>query len=139
MAANSRFAVGVHCMLSLAALGEEGSTAEFLAGSIHTNPVVVRRILKSFEKAGYVEIRPGKGGGVRLRRAPEDLTLAQILKAVEPQTEFFAYHAAEPNPQCRVSCEIRNLLQPVFQRVDQVVHDALAETRLSDLLHRLRS
>jgi DNA-binding IscR family transcriptional regulator len=35
----------------------------------------VRRILKSMEQHGLVEIRPGKDGGVQLARARDGITL----------------------------------------------------------------
>ena len=139
MAANSRFAVGVHCLLALAYLGEGGATAELLASSVKTNPVVVRRLLKSLESQGLVEIRPGKGGGVRLLRSPNQICLADIYAAVEQDAEIFAYHEAAPNPGCLVSCKMREVLQPVFERVSKVVCSTLREIRLSDLLDDLQS
>lgn len=138
MAANSRFAVGVHCLLALAYVGEGGATAELLASSVKTNPVVVRRLLKSLEAQGLVEIRPGKGGGVRLLRSPEHICLADIYAAVEQDAEIFAYHEAGPNPGCLVSCKMRQVLQPVFDQVAEAVSSTLSEVRLSDLLDRLR-
>jgi Rrf2 family protein len=138
MAANSRFAVGVHCLLGLAYLGEEGTTAEILAGSVNTNPVVVRRLLKSLERQGLVEIRPGKGGGVRLLRAPSTITLADIYAAVETDAEIFAYHEAPPNEGCRVSCKVKYLLEPIFSAASEAVRGSLAETKLSDLLEAIR-
>lgn len=138
MAANSRFAVGVHCLLSLSLMGDEGATAEGLAASVQTHPVVLRRLLKALEKHDLVEIRPGKGGGVRLRRAPELVSLDQVLDAVEPEGEIFAHHEAPPHPFCQVSCSMKDLLQPVFQRVDSAIHDTLAGVTIADLAQQLR-
>ena len=137
MAANSRFAVAVHSLLGLAYLGEDGSTAEVLAGSVNTNPVVLRRLLKSLEHRGLVEIRQGKGGGVRLLRPPSSITLADIYAAVEADAEIFAYHQAEPNPNCDVSCHIRKMLEPVFRSESEAVTTTLAKTTLSDLLNKM--
>ena len=134
MAANSRFAVGVHCLLGLAYLGEAGATAEMLAGSVQTNPVVLRRLLKSLERQGLVEIRQGKGGGVRLSRSPSSITLADIYAAVETDAEIFAYHEAEPNPACIVSCKVKQVLEPIFAAASEAVRSTLAQTHLSDLL-----
>jgi Rrf2 family protein len=136
MAANSRFAVSIHCMLALAYMGESGSNAEVLATSVQTNPVVVRRLLKALEKGGLVEIRQGKGGGVRLRRAPQDITLADIY-ACESDGQLFSYHGAEANACCPVSCHIKNVLEPVFQAASHSLLATLKQTKLSDLIERL--
>ncbi|MBT9587809.1 Rrf2 family transcriptional regulator [bacterium] len=139
MAANSRFAVGVHCLLGLAYLGEAGTTAETLASSVNTNPVVVRRLLKSLEHQGLVEIRQGKGGGVRLLRSPSTITLADIYAAVETDAEIFAYHEAAPNPGCLVSCKVKHLLEPIFSAASDAVRSTLAKTKLSDLLDAIQA
>lgn len=138
MAANSRFAVAVHSLLALAYVGDAGATAECLAGSVNTNPVVVRRLLKLLEQAGLVEIRQGKGGGVRLIREPSSITLADVYAAVEADAEIFAYHEAEPNKVCLVSCNVRQVLKPIFQSAADAVVATLGQTKLSDLLEQIR-
>lgn len=138
MAANSRFAVAVHSLLALAYVGDSGATAECLAGSVNTNPVVVRRLLKLLEQAGLVEIRQGKGGGVRLVREPSSITLADVYAAVEADAEIFAYHEAEPNKVCVVSCNVREVLKPIFQSAADAVVSTLGRTKLSDLVEQIR-
>lgn len=138
MAANTRFAVSVHCLLALAYVGQDGSTAELLAGSVHTNAVVVRRILKQLERYGLVEVRPGKGGGVRLTRAPEDITLDMVYAAVTADGDgIFALHGAGANAGCVVSCGIEGLLEPVFSEASRALVESLSQTSLADLRKRL--
>ncbi len=79
MAANSLLAGAIQILSVLAWRGDEGTNSERLAKSLDTNPVVVRRILKSLEHHGLVEVRPGRHGGVVLARAPSDITLEDIL------------------------------------------------------------
>jgi Rrf2 family protein len=138
MAANSRFAVAVHCLLALAYFGEEGATAELLASSVNTNPVVLRRLLKLLQRQGLVEIRQGKGGGVRLLRQPASITLAEVYTAVEADGVIFAQHAASPNQECLVSCNVKQALEPVFSAASDAVIATLSKTKLSDLLESIR-
>ena len=48
MAANTRFATGVHAMVLLAAEPEELQTSEDVAGKLSINPVVIRRVFSLF-------------------------------------------------------------------------------------------
>ena len=67
MAANCRFAFAVHVLAALAWRArrgfECGITSEDLAGSVNTNPVVIRRLLGPLRAAGLIETVKGCGGG----------------------------------------------------------------------------
>ncbi len=137
MAANTRVAVALHLLTALA-MGKEPRTSEQLAeGTMSTNPALLRRILSKLAKAGLVETRQGKCGGVTLARQPEKITLGDVYRALE-EREVFAVHALSENPACMVSCHIKPVLARVFARADAAVEQALDEVRLSDLLRDLR-
>ena len=59
---SSRFAVAIHIVAAVALYPNERVTSEFLASSIGTNPVVVRRISKMLADAGLIRVRAGVGG-----------------------------------------------------------------------------
>jgi DNA-binding IscR family transcriptional regulator len=50
--------MAVH-ILSLIAVNSNELTGDCIAGSVNTNPVVIRRIMGMLKKAGFVEVRPG--------------------------------------------------------------------------------
>ena len=144
MAATSRFAIAVHAATALgykADRGDEGWIGSpALAESIQTNPVVVRRIVMALARAGLIESQPGRGGGSRLARPAESITLADIYRAVEEgETPVLAYNPNPPNPRCEVSSSIRNALTPVFAGVDDAVKAALEKTTLAELVARIGS
>jgi len=60
---NCRFTVAIHVLCLLAALHPKPVTSEFIAGSVNTNPVVIRRILAALRRAGLVKSQPGVSGG----------------------------------------------------------------------------
>ncbi len=130
MAANSRMASAVQFLCVLAYKG--GMNAEVLAGSLRTNPVVVRRLLKSMERAGLVEIRPGKDGGVQFKREPDEITLDQIYRAVEDETEVFALRQGG-NPNCPVNARMKDLLGPIFAATNDAVEATLKPITLGSL------
>lgn len=144
MAATSRFAIAVHAASALgymAARGEDGWIGSpALAESIQTNPVVVRRIVMALARAGLIESQPGRGGGSRLARPAECITLADIYRAVEErETPVLAYNPNPPNPRCPVSSSMRDALTPVFAGVDDAVLAALEKTTLAELVGRVRA
>jgi Rrf2 family protein len=133
MAANSRMASAVQILCVLAYLGPGGTNAEVIARSLHTNPVVVRRLLKNLERAGLVSIRPGKDGGVQFSRKPAEITLDQIYRAVEDETGVFALRRGG-NPGCPVNRLMPDLLGPIFQAAGAAVEATLGRTTLASLV-----
>jgi DNA-binding IscR family transcriptional regulator len=63
---NCRFTVAIHVLCLLAAQHPQPLTSEFIAGSVNTNPVVIRRLLGSLRRAGLVKSQPGVSGGWEL-------------------------------------------------------------------------
>jgi DNA-binding IscR family transcriptional regulator len=102
MAANSILAGAVQMLCVIAWRGGKGANSELLAKSLNTNPVVVRRILKTLENHGLVKVRPGRHGGVELLRSPADITLEDVYKAVEPDAALFALRE-RGNQRCPVN------------------------------------
>jgi Rrf2 family protein len=137
MAANSLLATAVQILCVTAYVGGEKTNSEFIAKSLKTNPVVVRRILKSLERQGLVEVRQGRYGGVTLKRSPEDITLQDIYRAIEPEDGVFALRASG-NPRCPVNLAMKDLLSPVFSAADAAVDDVLRQTRLASLVEQIQ-
>ena len=142
MAANSRFAVATHLLVSLA-LGREASpegltTSEQLAASANTSPVVVRRLLGMLREAGLVVAHTGRGGGAALARPPSKITLLDVFRAVD-EPVLFAMNPNRPNPACAVSCRMRDVLGPVFADAERAVEARLEKVRLSALVDAARA
>lgn len=133
MAANTRMATAVQILCVIAYRGETGANAEIVSRSLRTNPVVVRRLLKSMQRQGLVAIRPGKDGGVQLARAPESITLADIYRAVEPDPAIFAARPSA-NPKCPVDTTLKTTLPPIFAAADTAVLATLDQTTLAALV-----
>jgi len=139
MAANSRFAVATH-ILTLMAHSEKTRdgllSSEWIAGSVNTNPVVIRRLLSQLGKAGLVSSLAGKGGGVRLARTPERISLLDVYRAVG-ESDVFALNGAKPNPKCPVSCRMANVLKPVFSDLQDGMQARLGKMKLSELVGKI--
>ncbi len=58
--------------------GQRLPNSDWLADSISTNPVVVRRLLSLLNKAGLIKSVRGKNGGVQLAKNAADINLKDI-------------------------------------------------------------
>ena len=134
---STRFAVAIHILLLLATARQTGpATSQFLASSVNTNPVVVRRITGQLARAGLVRVRRGPGGA-ELTRAADLLTLADIWVAVTPRAgRLLPLHAC-PNQACPVGRDVHAVLGRAFATAEQALLEALARTTLADLLTTL--
>ena len=68
-------------------------TNDFMAASIGTNPVIVRKILQQLKAAGLIEVARGTGG-VTITRPLDQITFLDVYRAVEctPDEELFHFH-----------------------------------------------
>ena len=123
--------VGTHLLTIFALKPGLALTSELLAGSVNTNPVVVRRLLGSLREAGIVDSRPGVSGGWTLLVDPAQITLLDVLRAVDPQDAFFALHRAQPNPNCPCGLHIQGVLTEVYDAVEAGMNRQLAEVTIA--------
>jgi Rrf2 family protein len=131
---SSKLTVAVHILTLLALTPGQAQTSESIAGSVNTNPVVIRRLLGLLREAGYVESQGGVGGGWRLKVPAERITLLDVLRAVEPKGETIALHRSEPNPLCPVGRNIQGALTGVYEEVERRMDEQLARTTIASVL-----
>ncbi|GAA4704446.1 Rrf2 family transcriptional regulator [Brevibacillus fulvus] len=134
---SSRFSIAVH-ILSLIAVNPHDCTGDFIATSVNTNPVIIRRIMGMLKKAGLLEVRPGVGGASLLKQ-PEQITLLDIYRAVNviEGDQLFRIHE-EANVQCPVGRNIEHVLQAEFKAAQTALENRLAKTTLRQLTERFR-
>lgn len=134
MSISSRFTVGIH-ILALIEINKDGvSTSEFLAGSVNTNPVVIRKIIGMLKKAGLVEVRPGIAGA-ELAKDLSDITLLDVYRAVNvvKEKELFSIHE-NPNPDCPVGRNIQSTIEPLFTIAQTALEKALGNVTIQDVV-----
>jgi len=137
MRTSCRFAMAVHVLAVLAYKDGDPVTSALLAGSVNTNPVIIRRLLLSLKEARLIETRKGVGAGSRLSRSPAKINLAQIYCAVEGN-ESFAAPARKPNSGCPVGNCIRETLAKVFASAESALEQDLERTTLADVVRAAR-
>ncbi|WP_342431782.1 Rrf2 family transcriptional regulator [Neobacillus sp. FSL H8-0543] len=134
MSISSRFSVGIH-ILALIEINKSGvSTSEFLAGSVNTNPAVIRKIMGMLKNAGLVNVRPGVAGA-ELAKELAEITLFDVYKAVNvvQEKELFTVHD-NPNPECPVGRNIQNTIEPLFTTAQLAMEKVLRSLTLEDVV-----
>jgi DNA-binding IscR family transcriptional regulator len=130
--------MAVHVLAVLAYKEGDRVTSAFLAGSINTNPVIVRRLLLALQRAKLVETGKGAGSGSRLSRSPGRINLAQIYRAVE-EAEPFATPSRKPNAACPVGHCIRETLDQVFASAEAALERDLEKTTLAGVIKAVKA
>ncbi len=128
----TRFAVAVHVLVFLQRHGDEPASSEVLAGSVGTNPSLIRRLLSRLNRAGLTRSRLGTGGGALLARPADAISLLEVYRAVEDDEDVIPLHPS-PHPQCPVGGRIKRLLTPRIEAVRHAMHAELARTTIADL------
>lgn len=120
-------------MTMLAGAEHENVKSDCLAGSVNTNPVVIRRVLGQLAHANLVVSHTGAAGGTRLARDPEDIKLADIYKAVSCG-EVFALHPKGANKDCPIGRGVETVLCNLQKEIDRAVSGKLSEYSLQDVI-----
>lgn len=134
---STRLSMAVHTLCLVSMVPHE-CTGDFIAGSVNTNPVVIRRIMGMLKKAGLVDVRPGVGGAYLLR-SPEDITLLDVFRAVNAAEEeqLFGIHV-NSNIKCPVGRNIENVLQTEFQAAQAAMEQQLSGVTLNQLVSQFQ-
>jgi Rrf2 family protein len=130
--------MAVHVLAVLAYKEGDPVTSTILARSVNTNPVIIRRLLLSLQRARLVETRKGAGAGSRLSRSPGRINLADIYRAVE-EVKPFATPARKPNAACPVGHCIRATLNQVFTSAQDALERDLEKTTLAGVISTVKA
>jgi len=137
MPTSTRFAVAVQTLSALALMEGMPLPSDTLAGSVNTNPAVIRRLLGQLAEAGITTSQLGQGGGALLAEPAANVTLLDVFRAVE-KSELFGLPRSEPNGQCIVGCHIRQVLGKVTQRAQAALEQELQSTTIADVVKEIQ-
>ncbi len=133
---NQQFTFAVHILTALA-FAEETMDSQHLAASVNTNPVVIRRLLLGLRRAHLVETYTGKHGGTKLSKRPAQISLLEVYDAVQPRP-VIAINERKALKQCRVSCNMREIMSGVAAGAEDAVRQHLRGITLQQLLRKVR-
>lgn len=93
------------------------------------------KVVHQLARAGIVETIRGKGGGIRLARAPEQIHLGEIVRTSEGTAPIVECLSGDPQA-CRIAspCRLKGILVNAFE----ALYDSLDKHTLADLVERPR-
>lgn len=86
-------------------------------------------ILASLKQGGFVESRRGAEGGYLLARAPEAITVGEVMRYVE---------GTKSGKPVRKQNPVADPLAETWRRVDQAVSDVIDQTTFAELVRNWR-
>ena len=119
-------------MLDLADnVGGEYVTLKDIAERQEISEKYLESIISALSKAGFVSALRGKGGGYKLAKAPEEYTVASILRIAEGSIAPVVCVEKGPNG-CDKADSCRTL--PLWQGLEKVIDEYLESKTLADFM-----
>ena len=124
-------------VLLLAIARETGvrCTSVELAAELGANTALVRKLLKSLARANLVIATVGKHGGIRLGRAPENITLLEIYAAAVDDKRLFTTRLNAPDS---MSKDIELFFEALMDDIEVYACRLLAKKTIAQSLVDIR-
>ncbi len=120
----------LRALMVLAASGRR-HTVPALAQAFGVSANHLTKVVQSLQAHGWVTTTSGRGGGVDLAVAPESLTVAQVVRAMEP--DLHLVECMQPEGACPLEGPCR--LVGALRDARGAFLDSLDAVSLSDLVH----
>lgn len=134
---DTRFSVSVQILMTLASHGDELVNSELLARVLKTNPTFIRKLVANLVDAQLVESFRGKGGGIKLARVPEKISLKDIYLAATESKPLVSVHKKPVMKACVVSCCIKEVLEEIVEGIEDSTQKFLSRKNLAELMKKV--
>jgi Rrf2 family nitric oxide-sensitive transcriptional repressor len=74
---------GLRALMRLAGEPDRSFTTDELAGELRISRNHLAKVVQELARAGYLKAQRGAGGGLRLSRAPDAISLGEIVRLLE--------------------------------------------------------
>jgi len=125
---------GEYGVLGLLHLARHGADRMVMIDEVSREEKISRsflaKIFQSLAKAGLIRSYRGAGGGFALLRRPEEITVLEVIEAIEGKIALQRCLQEVPNCEHMAGCVLCSLFEQAQDRVKEV----FASTSLADLL-----
>jgi DNA-binding IscR family transcriptional regulator len=131
MKTDGRLARMLHVLVHMGLLGGR-ETSERIAQMLNTNPVVVRRTLGALREHGIVESEGGRGGGWKLTRSLDQVTVLDVQRALTDGPVLVA-PISRDHPTCPVERASNSVLEKAHAAAETQLIAKYAATTLAQI------
>lgn len=131
MRSDGRLARMLHVLVHMALLGGK-ETSERIAQMLNTNPVVVRRTLGALRDYGIVESEGGRGGGWKLSKTLDDITVLDVQRALH-KGAILSAGVSHDHPSCPVERASNAVLESAAAAAEAKLREIYASTTLAEI------
>ncbi len=111
--------IGMHAMVMLACSDGRGLNLPELARLLSASEAHLAKVMQRLRKTGLITATRGPGGGYKLAREPEDITLLNIYHAIEGLSEHRHTSSSKcPIPPCKFEALLSEMNKRVFEYLD---------------------
>ena|GEM_PF-338521 len=109
-----------------------GASNARIAEDLQFPPAFLAKVLARLAKAGYVESRPGRTGGVRLVVDPAEVSLLDVIQTVSGPVLMDTCQTRQScaTQQRKGYCSVNGM----WVRTTLLVHDVFADVKMADLI-----
>ena len=117
--------LGLHCET-------EAVSIQSIAGRQNISDSYLEQLMAKLKKAGLVESTRGAGGGYRLGRPAEEISVGDVLRALEGNLEPVECAGLDPEGECKGadSC----VTKYVWKRINDSINQTVDEIWLNQLV-----
>lgn len=123
-------------MTFLAKYSDEWITSAHLGKSVNINPALIRKELVDLKANNLIISKEGKGGGVKLAKPAGKIQLADIFKIAKGKGHILEFSRNEGNADCLVGSQIRIKLDELYEDMDTIIEQRLAQISLEEFKDR---
>lgn len=134
MAINTRTEYALRALIELAGSGENALSAREICERQELPKKYVEHLLAGLKGAELISSSAGSRGGYVLSRAPEAIDLAQIMAAVDDNSQDLACYSCKESYCLGTNCS----LSSIFEELSGKLSGVLASYKLSDFYQQYK-
>ncbi|WP_119327512.1 Rrf2 family transcriptional regulator [Companilactobacillus musae] len=129
---SSKLSDGVHILAYVDIYRNGDLSSAAIAGSIESNPSLVRRMMSRLKRAGLLTSQPGVVAP-KLGRPADEITLLDVYRAIEDNQNLL--HIDEKtNPKCIVGGNIQDTLTGIYQQIQNDAEESMSKVTLQYII-----